>query len=127
MSPRTRAATLRRAETEAERILWYHVRNRKLSGAKFRRQQPIGPYIVDFFCPESKLIIELDGSHHDGDDQTVADRTRTQFLVEAGYRLARFWNNDVQRNLDGVLRQIEKELNAPHPGPLPQAERGTKG
>ena len=125
-SRQTRASALRRAETDAERSLWQHVRNRKLSGAKFRRQQPIGPYIVDFFCPEAKLIIELDGSHHDRDRQSEMDRCRTRFLVEVGYRILRFWNSDVQQNLAGVLHQIGLALDTPHPDPLPQGAREQK-
>ncbi len=119
-----RAATLRRTETAAERLLWHHLRGRRVQMFKFRRQQPIGPYTVDFFCPEGKLIVELDGGHHNEDEEASRDDERTRFLTSAGYRVVCFWNNEVRENLEGVLISIEQELaTTPHPNPLPQGER----
>lgn len=97
-----RARTLRRNATEAEAVLWRQLRNRQLDGWKFRRQQRIGPYIVDFLCPETRLIVEVDGGQHSPE----RDASRTSFLEGEGYRVLRFWNNDVLGNLAGVLEVI---------------------
>src|SRR5215469_2115907 len=114
-----RARELRRASTDAEQLLWRHLRNRNLSGHKFSRQEPIGPYVVDFVCRRRRLIIELDGGQHA--DQASADTRRTAALGHLGYRVVRYWNNDVLSNTEGVLAQITSELGAapPHPNPLP--------
>ncbi|MDJ0610822.1 MAG: endonuclease domain-containing protein [Kiloniellales bacterium] len=125
MAGTERARKLRRASTDAERRLWYALRNRQISGHKFRRQHPIGPYIVDFVCPAKKLVVELDGSQHLR--SVDYDNKRTAEIAREGFRVIRFWNNEVLSNLDGVLRAIEANLmsgsNAPHPGPLPGGER----
>ena len=125
MAGTERARKLRRASTDAERRLWYALRNRQISGHKFRRQHPIGPYIVDFVCPAKKLVVELDGSQHLR--SVDYDNKRTAEIAREGFRVIRFWNNEVLSNLDGVLRAIEANLmsgsNAPHPGPLPGRER----
>ena len=98
------ARTLRKKMTDAERVLWRHLRNRQLGGWKFRRQHPIGPFIVDFVCIEKKLIIELDGGQH---AKTVeSDAKRTQFLEQQGYRVMRFWNNEIFQNFYGVCDTI---------------------
>lgn len=115
------AKRLRLDQTDAERKLWMHLRSRQMNGTKFRRQQPIGRYIVDFFCPESKLVIELDGGHHTA--QTEADQQRTNFLTKAGYRVLRFWDNEVLSETEAVLQKIVGELNHPSPCPLPQGAR----
>ena len=86
--------------------LWLALRNRGVAGAKFRRQVPVGPYVCDFLCKEAKLIIEVDGGQH---NETV-DRYRTAQLVNRGYRVLRFWNNDVPTNMDGVLLTISNTL-----------------
>src|SRR5438552_2432962 len=110
---------LRRTQTDAERKLWMRLRDRQLNGLKFRRQQPIGRYIVDFFCPEHRLVIELDGGHHA--DQIQADKRRTEFLTEAGYRVLRFWDHEVLNDTALVLQQIFDTVNnancknPPHP------------
>ncbi len=114
------AKRLRRNETDAERKLWMHLRSRQMNGLKFRRQQSIGRYIVDFFCPESKLVIELDGGHHA--DQIQTDQRRTEFLNRAGYRVLRFWDNEVLADTEAVLQKIVNELN--HPSPPPSPSRG---
>ena len=102
------ARNLRRNQTRAERLLWRHLRNRHLDGYRFRRQEVIGPYIVDFVCLEHKLIIELDGGQHV--DAAEADTVRTQQLVAYGYRVIRFWNDEVLTRTDDVLERILKEL-----------------
>ncbi len=105
----TNARRLRSNPTGAEKRLWSKIRNKQLAGHRFRRQAPIGPYVVDFFCPEQKLIIELDGGQHA--NQVEADTERTAWLESKGYRVIRFWNNEVFDNLDGVLHSITEVLN----------------
>jgi len=105
----SRARELRRSSTEAERKLWSILRARRLSGYKFRRQFWIGPYIVDFICVERSLIVEVDGGQHA--DNGPYDESRTAWLNEQGYRVLRFWNNEVLSNLDGVARLLLKELD----------------
>jgi len=100
------AQNLRRASTDAERRLWYHLRNRQLEGAKFTKQFPIGPYVVDFACRAAHLVIELDGGQH----SPTADAERTAVIEQFGYRVVRFWNNDLLENTDGVLETIRNEL-----------------
>jgi len=84
------------------------LRRKQLDGFRFRRQQPIGRYIVDFFCPETKLIVEIDGGQHE--EQAKADAERTRWLEEKGYRVVRFWNNDVLANTDEILLRIHDLL-----------------
>lgn len=98
------ARKLRRELTGPERKLWAKLRNNQLHGLKFRRQVPLGPYIADFLCFEAKLIVEVDGFQHAS--TTDADEQRTQWLADKGYRVLRFWNNDVLDELDGVLEKI---------------------
>ena len=107
-----KAKHLRQDLTDAERKLWSVLRNRQLHGAKFRRQQPIGPYVADFVCQEARLIIEADGGQHAA---SRTDRQRTAFLKCKGYRVLRFWNNDILMNLDGVAQTIATALTSPHP------------
>jgi very-short-patch-repair endonuclease len=97
---------LRRDQTDAERLFWFAVRNRRLDGVKFRRQTTIGPYIVDFLCIEAMLVVELDGGQHSPE----ADAARTRFLEQRGYRVLRFWNNEVIENLEGVLLRVCEAL-----------------
>jgi very-short-patch-repair endonuclease len=106
------AQRLRREMTDAERRLWSALRNRGLDGAKFRRQQPIGPYVADFVCQEGRLIVEADGGQH---AESVSDVRRTAFLESLGYRVLRFWNNEILNNLDGVAQVIADALSTPHP------------
>ena len=98
------ARMLRRNQTDAERVLWQRLRNRQLLGVKFRRQMPIGGYVADFASVEIKLIIEPDGSQHI--DNQTADEFRTGFLQREGYKVVRFWNNDVLKRTDTVLEYI---------------------
>ena len=106
----------------AERLLWRRLQDRQLAGFKFRRQVPIGPYIVDFVCFAARLVIEVDGGQH---AMSPADVRRDRWFAAQGFRLLRFWNNEVLDNLDGVLRTIADVLavEPPHPNPLPQGER----
>jgi very-short-patch-repair endonuclease len=108
------ARQLRTSSTDAERILWRALRE-CLPFYKFRRQYPIGNRVADFACPEKKFVIELEGSQHA--DAIVADEKRTAELAAHGYRVIRFWNNDVTKNLVAVLETIYRELEAtpPHP------------
>ena len=103
------AKAMRHIATDAEKKLWRLLRSRQLDAVKFRRQVPIVDYIVDFACHERRLIIEVDGGQH-ADNAMDAERDRR--LVAAGYRVLRFWNNDVLRNPDGVLEAILAELSA---------------
>ena len=105
-----RARALRHGGTDAEHWLWQHLRSRQLLGQKFRRQVPIGQYIVDFLCCECKLIVEVDGSQHR--QQEGYDRTRTQCLESQGYRVIRYWNNEVLQQGDAVLESILQALAA---------------
>ena len=116
-----RAGPLRRNMTDAERLMWYRLRGRRLGNFKFKRQWSLGRYIVDFCCIERRLVVEIDGGQHSPE----GDRRRTAVLNGMGYRVVRFWNNDVLGNLDGVLTSLLEELEThPHPDPLPQAGEG---
>jgi very-short-patch-repair endonuclease len=106
-----RARTLRKNLTDAEAILWRRLRRKELDHYRFRRQQPIGPYVVDFFCAEAKLIVELDGGQHNEAASLVRDARRTEWLEARGYRVLRFWNNQVREQLDGVLETILDNLH----------------
>ena len=119
------ARRLRREATDAERRLWYHLRNRQLGGFKFRRQETIGRCIADFACAECRLIIEADGGQHSDD----ADSERTEYLNGLGWAVLRFWNNDILQNTQGVLEAIlrcceERCKGKPSPCPLPHAGEG---
>ena len=118
-----RARSLRVTQTDAEQWLWYHLRSRRLQGWKFRRQHEIGRYIADFVCPDAGLIVELDGGQHG--EQMIYDELRTLELEAMGYRVLRFWNNEVLKNVEDVLEVILEALArpAPHPNPLPAGER----
>ena len=105
-----RARALRKELTPAERKFWYVLRGNKLNGVSFRRQHAIGNYIVDFVSIKKKLIIELDGSQHL--EQTEYDEERTKYLESQGYKVIRFWNNQIEREMDGVIRVIELMLNS---------------
>jgi adenine-specific DNA-methyltransferase len=118
-----RARALRRNMTDAERKIWEILRPRQMAGHKFRRQVPLGRYIADFACHELRLIVEIDGGQH---DLTAASEIeRTEFLQSEGYRVLRFWNNEVLANEDGVRSQILEALATDHPhrNPLPSRER----
>jgi very-short-patch-repair endonuclease len=116
-----KARRLRRPLTASEQALWATLRDNRLRGLKFRRQHPFGPYILDFFCVQAQLAVELDGSVHDQPDQKEYDANRTAYLESHGLRLLRFKNLDVERNIDDVLARI-LEVASPNPRPLPSPE-----
>ena len=109
-----RARRLRKAATDAETALWYRLRSRALNGYKFVRQDPIGPYTVDFICRASRLVIEVDGGQH---ADNLRDVVRDKWLADHNYRVLRFWNSDVLTNMSGVLETIATALAEapPHP------------
>ncbi len=111
---------LRKNQTEAESKLWNILRSRQIENFKFRRQQQIGNYIADFVCLEKKLIVELDGGQHAEEKNISKDQERTRFLEQEGFRVLRFWNEEVFKNTDGVCDAIWNELNHPHPTLSPQ-------
>ena len=113
------AKALRSNQTEAEQRLWYHLRAHRFMGMKFKRQKPVGRYIVDFVCLERRLIIELDGGQPA--EQAAYDRERDAYLRSEGYTVMRFWNNDIMQELEGVLEQIRRALS---PDPSPACGRG---
>jgi very-short-patch-repair endonuclease len=117
------ARRLRNAPTEAERRLWSLLRKRQLDGCRFRRQIPLGPYVADFMCLKERLVVEVDGGQHAvRQDQ---DAKRTRWLESQGFRVLRFWNNEVLGNLAGVAEVIRASLrDTPHPDPPPQGGRG---
>jgi very-short-patch-repair endonuclease len=122
MAPPQRAFSrrMRKTPTASERKLWWHLRHRlPLDGSHFRRQVQIGSYIADFACHQLKLVIELDGGQHGS--QTKKDDARTVRLESKGYRVLRFWNNDVLSNIEGVLTEIRNaSATTPTPDPSPQ-------
>ena len=121
------AKELRQRPTEAELRMWYYLRAHRFLGLKFMRQRPLGPYIVDFVCYERGLVIEVDGGQHN--DKTLeTDRVRDEWLKAKGFRILRFWNNDVLSNTAATLESIRLtvDLYGPSPpAPLPQAGEGS--
>jgi len=101
-----RRRELRRNQTEAEKLVWRHIRNRQLHGLKFFRQYSLGVYILDFYCPERKVAIEIDGGHHALDGNREYDAARSQFLQSHGIHVLRFWNSEVVTNIYGVLEKL---------------------
>jgi very-short-patch-repair endonuclease len=125
---RTRARQLRKNPTDAERLLWRKLRFWQVEGLKFRRQQPLGPYIVDFVCLEKRLVVEVDGGQHA--ENANYDTQRDDWLHDQGFVVLRFWNNDVLKNIDSVVEQVIKTLKStPFLNPSPQGGRRkiTKG
>ena len=116
-----KAKTLRTNQTEAEQRLWYHLRAHRFMGLKFKRQKPMGRYIVDFVCMERQLIIELDGGQHA--EQMAYDQHRDAWLRSQGYTVLRFWNNEVMHQLEDVLEQIRNTISL-SPSPSPTRGRG---
>jgi very-short-patch-repair endonuclease len=117
---------MRAAPTDAERKLWWHLRHRlPVERTHFRRQVQIGQFIADFVSHKAKLVIEVDGGQHS--EKVKADCARTEFLAREGYRVLRFWNNDVLQNIDGVLEVIALALTAPTPTPNPSPQEPATG
>jgi very-short-patch-repair endonuclease len=117
------ARKLRKDMTDAERALWRLLRNRRMEGWRFRRQEPLDRYIIDFICFEARLTIEVDGGQH---FESEADKKRDAYLQSQGFRVLRFWNNDVLSNADGVHRAIMNALDecAPHGARSPSSSSG---
>ena len=107
----TNAKMLRKNMTTQEKKLWYYLRNNSFYGLKFRRQVPIGTYIVDFVCENKKIIIQLDGGQHNENKNIEYDNERTKFLESKRYKVLRFWNNDIDNNLISVLEKIKDIVN----------------
>ncbi|AEG48233.1 protein of unknown function DUF559 [Sphingobium chlorophenolicum L-1] len=125
--PTARARELRHNATDAERALWQAISARKVAGVRFNRQVPVGPFICDFVARSIGLVIEVDGGQH---GESV-DAARTRFLEAKGYRVIRFWNNDVLGNLDGVVAEIERviagmvsDMPSPDPSRLREGSYG---
>ncbi len=116
---------MRKSLTDAERVLWFNLRDRRLGGWKFRREYVISPFIVDFVCLEKKLIIEVDGGQHA--EKTVQDHQRTEYLTKKGYRVIRFWNNEVLQETEGFLQVILSNLSEDVPPPLDPLPQGGEG
>jgi len=115
--------TMRRTSTDAETRFWRCLRGRQLSGAKFRRQHPIGPYILDLYCHDAELAVEVDGGGHAEETQKERDVERTEYLEAHRIRVLRFWNNQVLANTEGVLEVIANALAARRTDtPLPSGE-----
>jgi very-short-patch-repair endonuclease len=124
----SRARYLRKNSTPCERMLWRRLRNRNFADHKFRRQHPIGDYILDFYCPEKRLAVELDGGGHSYFSKQEHDQLRDHFLAEQGIRVLRFYNCDVRENLDGVLEAIWTALEEqPERNPSPYSSPFEKG
>jgi very-short-patch-repair endonuclease len=121
-----RARELRTTSTEAERLLWSKLRDRRLDGYKFRRQHPVGPFFAHFACVEAKLIVEVDGGQHFDAEAQAADERRTATLARHGFHVLRFSNREMLLETDAVMSVIHDWLltHHPHPSPLPQAGEG---
>jgi len=111
---------------DAEFRLWCELRNGGLDGLRFRRQQPIGPYIVDFFCPAARLIVEIDGSQHASERHQARDAVRTEWLQAQGYAVVRFWTNEVMDELDAVCAAILAAARGAWRTPLPERLRRSR-
>ena len=107
------ARNLRKNATIQERRLWNLLKNRQFHNLKFKRQQPIGDCIVDFICKEAKIIIGIDGGQHNEPENIEYDKTRTEYLNNLGYKVIRFWNNEIYENIEGVVLRLKQEIN-PH-------------
>jgi very-short-patch-repair endonuclease len=124
---RNRAKQLRQTMTRAETLLWRHIKAIRMDGIGFRRQTPIGNYIVDFVCFAAKLVIELDGESHDFEERQQADRRRDAFLAAEGFRVLRFTNEQVMSNLEGVVAAIREATSAGACGSPPSLTLPHKG
>ena len=109
--------------TGPETRLWSRLRARQLQGLKFRRQHGIGPYIVDFYCPEQSLVIEVDGDSHADADQMLKDQLRDRYFQSLGLRVIRYFKDDMMKNLDGVLEDVAKRLSSGSTSPRPSLRR----
>ena len=110
-----RRRELRLNQTEAEKTLWKHLRNRQLYEMKFFRQFSVGPYVLDFYCPQLRLAIELDGGHHTDDDTRAYDAERSIYLLTQRIDVLRFWNHEVLQQTASVLHRIAEKVTPPNP------------
>jgi len=111
------ARNLRKNQTPQEAKMWSILRNYQIDGLKFKRQYPIGDYIVDFVCKDIKLVIEIDGSQHNESPNIEYDEKRTKYLNSKSYTVLRFWNNDIDKNIDGVYEKILETIKDIQPSP----------
>ena len=109
-----RRRELRRNQTEAEKALWAHLRNKQFYGMKFFRQYSIGPYILDFYCPNMKLAVELDGGQHNQCESKEYDAVRSGYLKAYGIEVIRFWNHEVLLDIESVLSELGLKVTPPH-------------
>jgi very-short-patch-repair endonuclease len=124
MNTRDFARKLRKEMTDTERFVWDRIRHRQIGGFKFRRQAPVGHFIVDFICFEAKVILEFDGDQHDS--ARLEDAARTHWLQSQGFRVARFWNHEVFEDWESIEAHLHSLVTAgstPHPNPPPQGGR----
>lgn len=119
------AKNLRKRATDAERLLWRYLRAKRMEGIKFRRQEPIGNYIVDFICFDKRIIVEIDGGQHARDENVNRDKERDEWLRTQGFKVLRFWNNEVLNNINGVWEVIRNHCFY-HPPLAPPIEGGDK-
>ena len=122
------ARQLRKEQTDAEKLLWYLLRGRRFCGFKFRRQYPLCGYILDFYCHDAGLAVELDGGGHNHEEQRLYDEERTKVLETANIRVVRFWNNDVFNSTEYVLEELYSHLKtSPSSGLRPPSPSGRRG
>jgi very-short-patch-repair endonuclease len=128
MSDRTEtfAKQLRKHQTDVEKLLWSKLQNRQIEGVKFRRQESIRGYIVDFVCFEKKIIIELDGGQHNSTDGKTYDINRSHLLEAGGFKVLRYWNSEIMENIEGVIEQISSVVLNTEPSSRPSPRREKK-
>src|SRR5258706_7435571 len=114
----SKARALRRNTTESEKLLWKKISGNKLSGYRFKRQHPIGYYIVDFYCHKARLVVELDGDYHNHAEQKIYDKLRTEELMDFGLTVLRFSNEEVRNRIENVIKRISDHLKVPLRAPL---------
>jgi len=112
-SLKDRRKGLRKNQTDAERAFWAHVRNRRFHGMRFLRQYSVGPYILDFYCPQMRVAIELDGGQHNRPEGSKYDVERSEYLRDHGIDVLRFWDHEVLQNMQGVLARVEERVTPP--------------
>ncbi|MEK7212032.1 MAG: endonuclease domain-containing protein [Patescibacteria group bacterium] len=105
-----RRRELRKNQTDAERKFWQQIKNKKIAGLKFYRQFGVGPYILDFYCSKLRLAVELDGGQHSETPRAEYDTKRTEYLQSKNIKVLRFWNNDVLKNMEGVIIKLQEEI-----------------
>jgi len=123
----SRARKFRREMTDAERKLWWHLKRIPIEGTHFRRQATVGPYFADFACHEKRVIVEVDGGQHNQTDYVLADARRTEYLESQRYRVLRFWNHEVLKNIEGVMESIYAAVREAGPPPLTPPRRAARG